>query len=265
MKWLLESEVFQDEDDTLIEALYNLGIDHVVTKFGTSYEQYMTDLKSEDVIFHGSLQFAKKALKQTNWRGVLCNLPQFECLYYYPRFGKYLLNSEYIMLPFGELDRRKNWLLQKVGEDGHFFVRPSSGYKTFTGKLVNVKNWEQEKYTFGLRVDPEALVIVSRPYNIKSEWRTVVANGKIEAASQYKEGTEICKDCDVPEKVHAYGKIVLDSVEYNPDPIWIMDLCQTVDGEMKVLEVGSFSCSGFYSCDPYSIINVVGKFLSSND
>lgn len=263
IKWLLEDEVFQDEDEALVEALDELGVDYSLTKFGKSYEDHIAEIKHTDhVIFHGSLQFAKLILRKTNWVGVYCNLPMFECLYYYPRFGKHLLNSNYVVLPFGDLDRRKSWLFDHLSEDDALFVRPSSGYKTFTGKVVTKKSWDTDVGSFGcfgLRIDPESPVIIAPPIEIAKEWRTIVVGNKIIAASQYKDHGELLKDGDVPDKVINYGQDVLNSISYSPDPAWVLDLCETESGDLKVLEVGSFSCSGFYECD----LNVVVKSLNS--
>ena len=213
------------------------------------------------MIFHGSLQFARLIQrKSTNWYpGVYCNLPQFECVYYFPRFGELLLNSNYIMLPFGELKRRKDWLFDTIGENGNFFLRPSSGFKTFTGQVVNHSNID----SIGVRCDPEEIVIASKPIEIVREWRTIV-NGletKIITGSQYKVNNEIVKSPEVPMEVLSYASDVIKTVNFHPDPIWVLDVCETKDGKLMVLEVGSFSCSGLYNCDPQAIVETVNRII----
>jgi hypothetical protein len=256
MKWLLEPEVFQHDSDSLIKALESQGIDHVICKFGKPYEDYI----AEDVIFHGSLQFAKLLKEKTKGNGVYCNLPKFECLYYYPRFGDYLLNSNYIMLPFGELNRRKKWIFDNIGKDNDVFLRPSSGFKNFTGTIISQAEWEQAIKFYGFRIDPEVLIVVAPPAEVLKEWRLVVVNNKVVAASQYKEDGKVVRIGEVPEIVITYGQNVLDQVKFKPDPAWVMDVCETKDSiSLKVLEVGSFSCSGFYACDPEPIIKVIGE------
>jgi len=259
VKWLIEPEVFQDDQQGFLDALRDLNIEHKAVKFGVAYEDYYKQFKEEDcVVFSGSLQFAKRINRETKWiPGAYCNLPQFECLYYYPRFGEFLLNHDYVMLPFGELLRRKKFLFETIGESGCLFLRPSSGFKTFTGFVVHEDEFAKElKY---LPLDAEALVIASRPVNLGREWRTVVVNNKIIAASQYKEGRNFDRIAEVPQVVLDYGQHVLDSIKYQPDPVWILDLCETKSEEIKVLEVGSFSCSGLYACDPVAVITAVNE------
>jgi hypothetical protein len=263
IKWLIESEVFNDEDDLLIDALKEMSVDHVVTKVGKTYEEYINEMKSHEfMVFHGSLQFCKLIKMKTNWIGAFCNLPQFECLYYYPRFGKHLLNSNYVMLPFGELKRRKDWLLEKVGTNNKAFIRPSSGYKTFTGKVVSGHNWDRDVDMFGFRINPEELVVVAKPKEILKEWRVVVVDHKVIAATQYKEGEETVRNGTVDQSILDYAQEIVNDVDYEPDPAWTLDICETHD-KLAVLEVGSFSCAGLYACDPKPIVTHINKLVST--
>ena len=198
--------------------------------------------------------------------GVFCNLPKFECQYYYPRFGDRLLNSDYAMLPFGDMKRRKDWAFQNFGEDNCVFLRPSSGFKTFAGQVVEFADWEGEMRTLSFKIDPEVLVLVCRPVEILKEWRLVVSD-RVVAASQYKEGRglirlmgeDVVRTRNVPDVVLQYGEQVLKEVKFKPDPIWTLDICETVSGDLRVLEVGSFSCAGLYACDPDPIIEEVNR------
>src|SRR3972149_810663 len=132
MKWLIEPEVFGN-DCKIEDALKKLNVEYIVAKFGTPYENYLTAFSEDDkVVFHGSYQFAKLIQKNTNWI-VYCDTSKFECSYYYPKFGNNLLNENYVMLPFGDLYRRKDWLFQTMGKE--IFLKPNS-FKSFTGMVI---------------------------------------------------------------------------------------------------------------------------------
>lgn len=255
--WIIESEVFPNNCERLISELKLKSVPHVICKFGKSYEDYIKDFPDNAcMVFHGSLQFASLLKRKTNWTGVYCNLPKFECQYYYPRLGQFLLNSDYVMLPFGELNRRKNWLYNTIGKNGNLFFRPSSGFKTFTGKVVNIDNWEKDLNLFGFYgVDPEELVIAAPPVNIKHEWRLFIADKKIIAGSKYDWEVEE----NLPESVLQYAQKVVNSIQYQPDPAWSIDIGETESGELKVVEVGSFSCAGMYTSDPEPIVTEINK------
>ncbi len=267
VKWLLEPEIFQYEDQSLIDALESRGVEYKLCQFGKTYDEVIGCFPDDDcVIVHGSLQLGRAVERKTKWiPGVYCNLPKFECLYYYPRFDEHLLNAEYAMFPFGALWHRKEWIADHFSTEGCFFLRPSSGFKTFTGHVVELANWYEELRDLSYRIDPETLVVVSRPIEILKEWRLVVTD-RVIAHSQYKQGhglvrlqgSDLLKVRETPQEVLDYAQRVLNEVKYRPDPIWTLDICETVDG-LKVLEVGSFSCAGLYACDPEPIIEEVNR------
>lgn len=259
VKWLLEPEIFEDNAKPLLETLKKLGIEHQIWPFGHMYQDFKSKFQDDCVVFYGSFQFANVIRRQTTWvPGVYCNLPKFDCLYYYPRFGQYLLNSEYVMLPLGELKRRKEWILDNFSIQDGVFIRPSSGAKSFTGKVVKDSEWDKDFRMFELRADPETLTVIAKPANITYEWRLVVAEGKVITASQYREGDKMTRSKNVPAMVLQYAQSVLDSIKYKTDPIWTLDICEA-NGALHVLEIGSFSCAGLYACDPEVVINTVNR------
>lgn len=245
MIWLLESEVFDGDLNSFIETLERFGESYSVIKFGIPYEEYIKSHEDHNVVVLSSFQFAKLS-KTTKWQGVFCNFPEFECLYYYPRFEKYLFNQDYRMFPFGAID--ENLL------SGVCFLKPSS-FKLFNGQVVTPENWKIKKN--GLRANLEDLVVLAPCKRIDKEWRTVVFKNKVITACQYKDKDKNVRVKDVPKKVFEYGNMVLNEVNYNPDPIWVMDICEDMDENLHILEVGPFSCCGLYCCDAQSIIDAV--------
>lgn len=234
-KWLLEKKVL--EDNRFEKELKYQNFEYkVVSEFN------LEDFDKDDcVIFFGSLGMAQDVRRKAPWiPGVYCDLPKFECTYYYPRFGKYLLNENYVMLPFGDLMRRKQFLLDNLGKNGKIFIRPNSGFKIFGGTILD--NWDLRYLT--QRIDPEKLIIAATPENIKYEWRLVVVNNKIIGGSQYIENDEIVHG-SCPLFVIDYGQEVIENCNYKPERAWCLDICETGDG-LYVLEVNAFSTSGLY-------------------
>jgi hypothetical protein len=164
------------------------------------------------------------------------------------------------MLPIGDLERRFNWIMNNLGTSGEVFIRPNSGYKTFTGDLVG-KN-DVKGFVRYSRTDPQDLILVSSWKALCREWRLVVVNNKVVTGGQYKEDGEIVRKSDVPEDVLKYGQYVLERVKYNPDPAWTLDVCETADRNMWVLETNSFSCAGLYACDYEAVVREVNNGFS---
>lgn len=269
VKWLLESDVFEEGLEYLQQAITDQGMEYKICNY-VPFQQggKFLDLfeKTDCVVFYGSLQFASQVQKYAPWiPGVYRTLANYDCTYYYPRLNKHLLNEKYIMLPFGELERRKDFLFSVLSEDNCLFVRPSSGYKTFTGKVVSQETWKRDVELFGFyEVKPEELVVVANPQNLTGEWRLVVVEGKIITASQYRNELSHLGGLTkfvggAPDDILAYAQQVLDETQFAPDPVWCLDMCRTLKGEIKVLEIGCFSCAGLYMCNKEAIVKEIGR------
>jgi hypothetical protein len=103
------------------------------------------------------------------------------------------------------------------------------------------------------------MVMVSFPWNIRREWRLIVSD-RVITGSRYQIGKQLEPTDDVipPQEVLDYGQHILDTVDFKPDPIWILDICETING-LNVLEVGSFSCAGYYNSDISAIVEEASK------
>ena len=220
------------------------------------YDCYKDD---EIVIFYGSLNSSKQIQRKKQWiPGSVCNSKNLCCLTYYSHWGKYLFNKNYIMLPLSEVGRRREEIYDQFGVDGCIFMRPNSGSKTFCGSVYSIESLDSElkiidNYS-GLPLD-EILVIISSPKFINREWRVVVSSkyGAV-ASSMYKKNGEIYSEEGSPQEViEIANKIAMD--EWQPDRMYVVDICES-NGDFHFLEVNSFSCSGFYKCNPKPIIEI---------
>jgi len=183
----------------------------------------------------------------------------FDCTNYYPHFGSNLVNEEYIMLPWGELRRRRDWLFKKVGSSDAVFIRPNRGNKIFTGKVVHKEDWDKDLDLLGFyEVPDDELCVVAYPQNLGSEFRWVIVDGKVVSGCKYKTVShpEIAEFTPIKEFIQR----IVDRAEFNPERVWIMDTCHTKEGHKhQVLEVGCFSCSGLYTCPVEPIVREVSR------
>jgi hypothetical protein len=199
------------------------------------------------VVFRGTLTLVRHVQATRRWRpGGWCDFPNLACSAYYAHFGPFLLNRDYAFLPLAEAVRLADDLFARYAVGGQLFVHPDSVDKRFPGALT-------DRAMFGHRFsgasfDPAALVVVARAKRLGREWRLVVANGEVIAGSQYRgaHGTEELAGC--PEEVLAFAADVLGGVPWRPAPAFVMDVCDSEDG-LRLLELNSFGCSGFYSAD----------------
>lgn len=271
INWLLEEEIFAENLQPLVDEIKRQGFGCKTTKYipydlaapfrckGRD-ENTKTIFKPSDcVVVYGSLQMARCVQRYAEWiPGVYLDLEKYACTSYYPAFGELLLNSHYVMLPFGELLRRKDFLIDTMSADGCVFIRPSSGYKLFTGEVVKCEEWarEVEKFNF-YDIDPSEVVVVAEPYNLIAEWRFVVVDNNVITGSQYRNEYGSKLDANIPEEVLEYAQQA--AKKYSPNRAWCLDICQTKQGKLYVLEIGSFSSAGLYVCPMEPIVREISR------
>ncbi|MDF1660937.1 MAG: ATP-grasp domain-containing protein, partial [Planctomycetota bacterium] len=193
---------------------------------------------------HPLIQHIQKTRRWTP--GPWCNQDKLECSSYYAFFGPYLLNQNYTLLPGVEAIRHKERLFKNPGNGEEVFIRPSSVEKIFTGKLATRASFKGD--LAATLYNPRTLVLLAEPQGIKREWRAVIANGHVIAVSQYIDAGGLAVQRGAPDEVIRFIEKVLSTVTWRPDPLFIMDICESGD-KLHILEINSFSGSGFYQCD----------------
>lgn len=270
MKWIIEKDL--TETPALIKVLDQMGVFHVDTKHYAFMNEAdlraLSNGQTDDIFVYGSIGFCQKA-SRINWSpGPYFNIRKYDCTYYYPRFGEHLVNSKYIMLPFGELNRYKAFLLEHFGIDEAIFVRPNTCSKIFTGQVLTERDWDSELRLLGwYDVAPEELVVVAVPKKIDAEYRVIMRGVEPITASQYSSWDERYKKGQDKERslcenddLFVYVKNLMESISYTPDPVWVLDIAK-VNNQFKVLEVGSVSCCGFYACDLHKVVAAIESSL----
>ncbi len=285
MIWLLEKEFF-DNLDELKRQIVEQGHQYINAvrvpftdqiQFEGSFD-WENDKLDSLILAYGSLHFARscKTLNKPpskNFVDVWCNLPQFKCSYYYPRLSKYLLNRECMFLPFGQLADATDFIFRKFGSANgtKIFMRPDSGFKQFTGQVYDLKYWDGFLRVSNIALQPEDLVVISTPKEIFKEYRVIIGPSKNNEKQQLitLSQTHSCGKLDEQVIVNDFERLdihhfvleVLDNICFEPDPFWVMDVCRDAFGELKVLEVNSMSCSGYYKCDMGRIVGAVAEYL----
>jgi len=113
------------------------------------------------VIGYGTFSFAREIQLHRKWvPGAWCTQENQDCAAYYARFGRFLLNQQYVILPGVEAIRQADWLFRVFGSDcGELFIRPTGCQKLFVGRCVS-----QEDFRHALSpalYDPQTLIVFS--------------------------------------------------------------------------------------------------------
>jgi hypothetical protein len=261
VKWLLGKGTFQENIHLIAEEIQRQGMEYKIVDYMPFNDDVNFDEYDENdcVVFYGSIGHANLIRRKSKWiPGVFYNQKAYDCRNYYPALGQYLLNSNYLMLPFGELLRQKDFLYEKLGIDDVVFMRPDYGGKSFTGTLVYKETYEKFLDTIGFgQLEAGALIVVAEPRNLIGEWRFIVVDGKVVTGSQYRSDVGIKYKAEWPSEAILLAQKIANS--YSPDKAWVVDICQTKEGNFYLLEIGCFSCAGIYLCDREIIIREISK------
>jgi len=262
VKWLIEDFEEGNRYHVLSKEVEKQGMECSLithTPFQSGNYNHYND--RDCVVVQTSLQLARQLIKdKPEWvPNAWLNLKEYECTYYYSMLGKYLFNDDYVMLPRAEVPRLIDKIYKRFGVEGNVYMRPSSGFKTFTGKVFDQNFFDKDWVWVEEFTEPQDIVVISTPKNIVSEWRVVIADSKPIAWSQYKDNNLSVRRKIISDDALNLAKTVASKSGYCPDPMYTMDICKASDGRCYLLEVGSFSCAGLYMCDLEKIVQVASK------
>lgn len=270
--WLIDGDLFPEYRDELVSAIRDQGHDakliHAPSPpfrwddVGASYRE--TFPKDACVVAHGDIELMTRIHKEQRWMpGAFCTVENYFCSKYICWIGAYWVNHDYTMLPFEELTPRKEFLFDTFGKEGNIFVRPDSPLKLFTGQLASHDKFDADVEFMGFYdFPPESLVVVSSPKTIVNEWRFVVAEREIVAGCKYSTSGELDYQPGYPDDALKLASTIA-TLDHEPDPVWIIDICDTADGAYHLLEIGGFSFADLYACNKSDIVKAVSATAKS--
>jgi hypothetical protein len=256
--WLIEAGVYGAEIEPWCAEIRRQGmavevVPHRALKAGSTVAVDGRTLGDGDcVIGYGTFPFARQIQLHRRWvPGAWCSPVDLDCTTYYAHLGKFLLNVHYTIMPGVEAIRQRDWLFSVFGHDGAVFIRPAGCHKLFVGRCVRPDDFAAALGP--ARFDPTTLVVVAARRPIDREWRLVVAGDRLIAASQYAvQGTRAIAP-GAPDEVCAFAATLLAEVRWRPDPIFMLDVCES-EGQLRLVELNGFSTSWLYQCDPAAVV-----------
>jgi hypothetical protein len=251
--WLIEAGVYREEADLLLAEVRRHGmtasiVPHTALKAGAGLAIDGQPVPSDGcVIGYGTFPFARQIQLHYGWSpGDWCDPANLDCSIYFAYFGKYLLNQPYAIMPGVEAIRQSDWLFSVIGDGEAVFARPTGCHKLFVGRCIY-----RESFASALspsRYDPATQIVIAAPRKIGREWRLVIIGDRIIAASQYAEDGARSVAAGCPDEVRDFVAAMLNAVSWRPDPIFMIDVCES-DGRLWLVELNGFSCSWLYQCD----------------
>ncbi len=191
--------------------------------------------------------------------GGWCNFSSFDCITYYPHLKRWLLNGA---CDIGSIDDQlaaAERLFDQYAIDSKVFVRPCTLEKIFTGQLVTVEDfaWTLQRARYA-----NCQILVSSPKPIDREWRVVVHRGTPIASSQYRSEGKLDVREGSPTRLLEFVHSIWTHQSWLPDELFVVDVCES-SGALFVIELNSFSCSGWYACNPKAIVTLASQLAST--
>tara|TARA_B100000700_G_scaffold331722_1_gene467557 strand:+ start:36840 stop:37688 length:849 start_codon:yes stop_codon:yes gene_type:complete len=207
----------------------------------------------EPVFAYGTIQFIQDLTKKYKNIIAFYSDKEFNLTEYLPKMPLELfLNGDNVFTTFG-LFKKQPEKYFSFFKNNKLFIRPNSGSKTFTGQVIQYNDFIEkiDSLEKTSSINDNTLISVSKPYDIKSEYRFIVVGDKVITGSQYLENGELKMDSLYPIEALNIAQKIADLPEENkPDPIaFVCDIAKLSNGDFKVVELNSFSCSDFYQSD----------------
>jgi hypothetical protein len=142
----------------------------------------------------------------------------------------------------------------------NMFIKPSRDLKSFNGGILESGTTIKEYILNGpyQKEYINEVIILDKVKTINTEYRFFCIKDKIITGSLYKRNNILTKSNIIPNyilsKAEEYVKL------YNPADIFVMDLCELSNTEIKIVEYNCWNCSGFYDSNINKIIDSVSNF-----
>jgi hypothetical protein len=268
-KWLIDSYMFDNNPlyHTIPENLKSLGIDHHVTKYVpfATEQDYGPYLDGDNVILYGTIGYIKKC-KKIFTPGAYGFTSNRQCNVYMTKIPHHwFLNSDYIMLTWGDLKARWRSIYELLGAY-EIFIRPMSGDKSFTGQAIFYSDFEYEANSTQqlTSVTDETIVMIARSkkHDIKGEFRFIIGAGEVIAGSEYRWDNKLDVRRDWPLECEEVATAVA-KLPWQLDTVYSCDVALMADGTPKIVELNSFASCGWYACDQKKILTRVTEIAEA--
>lgn len=250
--WIIERDTFNEGNpERMAELITSMGMQcDRIPPFSHHLDCWGKYKDDDCIIVYGSVNLVRWLMKNKPWIPTAWfNAGNLECNSYYSQWGQYILQQDYAFIPWAEIKRRKTSLYQTFGEDNCLFIRPDNNVKTYDGKVVPIEDFDRwykmEDET--RNPDKNMLNVVARPRNITHEWRFVICDRKIITHFMYKFDHKANVDAETDLLARDLA-IILTKEPWQPDVLYVMDICQTKDEQYHLLEIGSVNSAGLYGC-----------------
>jgi len=263
VNWIVDTQILEGRHviDDLLPAITSSGANLYTTKyipFSDDIDFGPEAFQTQPTILYGTIGFVKRC-KIPYIPGAYGFTDQMNCNHYYAHIpNEWLLNSDFVILPFNVIKNDVNRVFELFEKD-QFFIRPISGYKTFTGFVVTSENYKHEFNASQqtTSVMPDTLCLVASAKHLKGEFRFVIGAGEVIDGSEYRWDNKLDIRHDYPSEAWEMAN-KMAKFSWQPDSVYTCDIAISENGA-KIVEINAFACSGLYACDKKLVVNRINE------
>ncbi len=256
LTWIVQQNLTSNRNlNDFTEALESLGSKWKKIDIIPFADDLMDVEVDGPVMVYGSTTLIKNAPKKGWQPGVFFNPENFQASKWNEVYGEHMFNFHGREMTLAEL-------YKNIPSD-YVFLRPNNDLKDFSGSVVFkeelisfIENVKKGDFPF----DDSLSVFVAPTKEIHKEWRCFVVNGNCVASSQYRFRSILKKDPRVPQEVIEFANKM--AAIWSPEKAFVMDICESMDRQLFILELNCFNASGLYECDAREIIKAVEGIFS---
>jgi hypothetical protein len=196
------------------------------------------------------------AIRYNSHCGMFCNLKELDVSSFYNKIEK-LLERKWFSVTMGDLKKQPEYWMEKLGAN-KFFIKASAFGKIAGSHVIGIDDIDFYKKKY--KVQDEQLMIIAYPINLIKEYRIIVKDNLGFTACQYKtnEKMDIAKiDNRLEEDILNWANNDVIPMIESESRLFVLDVGITKDNKRTVIEMNSFSSSGFYKCDLDKIVKKV--------
>ena len=258
-KWAISTEIFRKPGFPQIDdALRRTGTEFHQCKYDTDTRTYdnIPYFSTECVVLYGPIQFIRS--RDIGYLpgayGFTDDTKTSVYMNYYPK--NMFFNGDCIFLPFGMIESNKTFLHDIFGEK--LFIRPDSGFKSFTGFEVTIDKLSYELSALRQikHIGVHEICLISSAKPIKAEYRFVICENQVITGSQYRWDNKLDVRIDVHHECWSFAEKVVKN-DWQLDNVYTMDIFLSDNDGPKIGEFNAFACSGLYNCDTDKIVEAV--------
>lgn len=261
-KWAISTEIFRKPGLPRLDlALQLAGIEYFESEFDQETRQY-ADIPygtDECVVLYGPIQFVRKKDKGY-LPGAFGFKKDTDTSYYMSQLPRELFfNDDAIYLPFGMISERKDTLRDLFSD--HIFIRPDSGFKSFTGFGVKMKDLDFELSSLKQTKNPGSheMCLIARSKPINAEYRIVVCEKQVITGSQYRWDGRMDVRIDVHNNAWSFAQDKVANQPWQLDTCYVVDIFLDENMNPKIGEFNSFASAGLYNCDVDRIVEAASS------